>query len=142
MTRSIETSIAIAAPRLRVWSVLMDFPSYPDWNPFIRSIKGKPQAGETLEVVIQPPGLNAQTFRPRVIAADIERGFKWRGSLPIPGLFAGEHGFELSDEGGGTRFVHSERFSGLFVPLLGGVLEATERGFRAMNEKLRDRAEA
>ena len=62
MSRSIETSIAIAAPRLRVWSVLMDFPSYPDWNPFIRSIKGKPQVGETLEVVIQPPGLKPQTW--------------------------------------------------------------------------------
>ena len=142
MSRLIRTSILIAASRARVWSVLMDFPSYPHWNPFIRSIKGKAEPGERLEVVIEPPGGKAQTFRPVVLAADPERRFKWRGSLPVPGLFAGEHEFELSDEAGGTRFDHGETFSGLLVPLTGAVLAATEQGFLAMNEKLKARAEA
>ena len=142
MARTIETSILIVAPRSRVWSILMDFASYPDWNPFIRSIKGKPIVGERLEAVIQPPGRGASTFRPVVIEAESERSFKWRGSLPVPGLFTGEHRFLLRDEAGGTRFEHSEQFTGLLVPLLGSALENTKRGFEAMNAKMKDRAEA
>jgi len=34
----ITVSKEIDAPIERVWSVLMDFPSYVEWNPFIRSI--------------------------------------------------------------------------------------------------------
>jgi hypothetical protein len=118
----------------------MDFERYPEWNPFIRRITGEARVGATLEVVIQPPGRKADTFRPRVIEVERERHFAWRGSLPIPGLFVGEHRFALSDVAGGTHFEQSENFSGLLVPLVGGILEATERGFRSMNEALQARA--
>ena len=141
MGRSIETSISIAAPRSRVWAVLMDFARYPEWNPFIRSISGRPQLGESLKVVIQPLGPGPSTFRPRVIALEAERHFRWRGSLPIPGLFAGEHSFELQDDSGGTRFNQAESFSGLLVPFVGGILAATELGFENMNRALKARAE-
>jgi hypothetical protein len=141
MRRSIETEVAIAAPRPRVWAILMDFESYPGWNPFILSLKGAARVGETLEVVIQPPGHKASTFVPRVLEVEAERRFQWRGSLPIPGLFTGAHTFELTDASGGTRFAQSEAFSGLLVPLLGGALAATEQGFHDMNAALKVRAE-
>ncbi|HEY8194581.1 MAG TPA: SRPBCC domain-containing protein [Hyphomicrobium sp.] len=139
MSRVIETSLVIGAPRSSVWSVLMNFDSYPSWNPFIRSIKGSPEVGQTLEVVIQPPGRKPDVFRPKVIAVDGERRLSWRGSLPIPGLFTGEHSFELRDDGDGSHFY--ETFSGLLVPFVGGVLDATEQGFRNMNDALKARAE-
>jgi hypothetical protein len=140
MGRSINTSISVGASRSRVWAVLMDFARYPEWNPFIRSIKGEVRLGEILEVVIQPPGRKADTFRPRVVEVEREHSFAWRGSLPIPGLFVGEHRFTLGEAPGGTHFQHSENFSGLLVPFVGSILEATERGFRAMNEALQSRA--
>lgn len=141
MARILETSISIAAPPSRVWSVLMDFGAYPAWNPFIRSIKGDKRTGGTLEAVIAPPGRKPDTFRPVIIEFEPERVLCWRGSLPIPGLFTGEHRFELSEEAAGTHFVQSERFSGLLVPFVGSILDATERGFRAMNEELKVRSE-
>jgi len=68
---------------------------------------------------------------------------RWRGSLPIPGLFTGEHYFRLEPQAGGsTRFVHGENFSGLLLPVLGGILAATQQGFEAMNAALKARAEA
>jgi hypothetical protein len=139
--RSIKTSISIGASRSRVWAVLIDFARYPEWNPFIRRITGEARAGAMLEVVIQPPGRKADTFRPRVIEVERERQFVWRGSLPIPGLFAGEHSFELRDEAGGTRFEQAESFSGLLVPFVGGILAATELGFESMNRALKAQAE-
>jgi hypothetical protein len=117
----------------------MDFPAYPDWNPFIRRIAGSAEIGAALEVVIQPPGRAAQTFHPTVLACDPGRYFAWRGTLPVPGLFSGEHRFALHGEAGGTRFEHSEAFGGLLVAMLGGMLAATEDGFRQMNEALRRR---
>lgn len=31
-----STCIEINAPLSTAWDVLLDFPSYPDWNPFVR----------------------------------------------------------------------------------------------------------
>jgi hypothetical protein len=119
----------------------MDFTRYPEWNPFIRSIKGNVRIGEILEVVIQPPGRKANTFRPVIVEVEPERRFRWRGSLLIRGLFVGEHRFEIDVQGGVVCFSQSEGFTGLLVPLVGSVLSATELGFRAMNEALKVRAE-
>jgi hypothetical protein len=141
MARVIETSILIAAPAARIWSVLMDFDAYPAWNPFIRRIEGEKKVGARLEVVIEPPGQKASIFRPTVIEVSPERLFCWRGSLPVPGFFSGAHRFSLAEESARTRFVHSEEFSGLLVPFVGSVLAATERGFQAMNEALKARSE-
>lgn len=142
MARLIETSVVISAPAARVWTVLMDFDAYPSWNPFIRSIAGEKRVGGNLEVVIEPPGGKPQTFRPVVIELVPERVFCWRGSLPIPGLFSGEHRFTISENGAGVSFTQAEKFTGLLVPFVGGVLAATERGFQSMNESLKARAEA
>lgn len=141
MPRFIETSISIAASRPRVWAVLMEFARYGEWNPFIRAINGNARVGDGLVVVIQPPGRKPATFTPRVVEVDPERSFAWRGTLPMPGLFAGEHRFTLADESGGTRFRQLEAFSGLLVPLVGSILKATELGFENMNAALKARAE-
>ena len=142
MAKSIQTAISIAAPRARVWTVLMDFARYPEWNPFIRRLQGAPRVGETLDAFIQPPAHKISRFRPRVVEIDSERTFAWRGALPIPGLFTGVHRFALGDEAGGTRFEQSEDFSGLLVPLFGSILTATELGFKNMNAALKVRSES
>jgi hypothetical protein len=61
----------------------------------------------------------------------------------MPGLFDGEHSFEIEPlEGGRSPLTQSERFAGLLVGPFGGTLEKTERGFEAMNRALEARAEA
>jgi len=140
--KTISTRIAIQAPAERVWAELMDFPAYPDWNPFIRRLEGSAEAGARLAATIQPPGGSAMTVRPVVLIAHRNREFRWKGSLPIPGLFYGEHFFQLEpDPRGGTLLTHGEVFTGILVPLLGGLLKKTEEGFQRMNEALRARCE-
>jgi hypothetical protein len=138
---SIETSIDIAASPARVWSVLTDFAAYPQWNPFITRIAGAPVVGGRLVVTIQPPGRKAMMFRPVVLVATPDVELRWRGRLLMPGLFDGEHAFRLAPAGGGCRLDHGEVFTGLLSGLLGGTLPATRRGFLAMNEALKTRAE-
>jgi uncharacterized protein YndB with AHSA1/START domain len=74
----IATSIHISAPIGRVWSVLMDFAAYPNWNPFIRSLSGSPTPGGRLNVTIQPAGGKAMSFSPRVIVCEQEKEFRWK----------------------------------------------------------------
>jgi hypothetical protein len=142
--QDIETSILINAPPSRVWQVLTDFHTYPAWNPFIRAISGPLREGARLNIQITPPGRSALRFRPTVLVVKPDQELRWLGSLLIPGLFNGEHSFLLRVEGtNSTRFVHGGKFSGLLVGLFtrGGMLDATQKGFHAMNIALKERAE-
>lgn len=140
--RLIDTRIEIAAPATRVWGILTDFPRFPEWNPFIARIEGQPEPGARLRIQIRPPGKSAMTFTPKVLVARPGKELRWLGRLLLPGIFDGEHAFELEERGGSCSFRQSERFTGLLLPLLGGALAATERGFAAMNAALKQRAES
>jgi hypothetical protein len=139
----IRTEIEIDAPAERVWAILTDFDRFPEWNPFIRKIAGKAEPGAKLEVRIEPQSGRGMTFRPTVLAAEPQRELRWLGRVLLPGLFDGEHSFRLEPFAGGrVRFVQSERFSGVLVPLFRGTLGRTEEGFVQMNEALKRQAEA
>jgi uncharacterized protein YndB with AHSA1/START domain len=73
LTKELHTEIDINAPAERVWQLLTDFDSYPEWNPFIRWVRGYPQIGERLEVRIQPSGARGMTFRPTVRSVEPNR---------------------------------------------------------------------
>lgn len=144
-THQLSTEIEIAASAERVWAVLTDFASYPSWNPLIVSLEGALALQARLVARMRPPGsARTMTFKPHVTALDPNQRFAWFGTLPIPGLFAGEHSFVLTALGPArTRLQHGEQFRGLLVPLLRKSLDgATRAGFVAMNEALKARAEA
>lgn len=140
---TLRTEIQIAATPERVWNILMDFPGYVQWNPFVRSLEGTPRAGETLRVFIQPPGGRGMQFRPKVLVVEAIREFRWKGKLLVNGLFDGEHFFILEQMPNGTvLFTQGEIFSGLLVPLMKRSLEGSiKNGFIAMNEALKRLAE-
>ncbi len=142
--REIITAIDIVARPECVWAVLLDFPAYGEWNPFIRRIEGVARMGEVLRVSMQIAKGRPMTFRPRVQAAKSPRKLCWLGHLGLPGLFDGEHYFQLTALPSGlTRFTHGERFSGLLAGLFAArMMGPTEAAFVAMNEALRQRAEA
>lgn len=140
--RELRTEIDIDARPEEVWEILMDFARYPDWNPFIRSISGDARVDSTIKVHLKPEGGMAMLLEPKVIAADANRKFAWKGSLLIGGIFDGQHEFILEKtDDGKTKFVHREEFSGILVPLLWRFLEKnTARGFNDMNRALSERA--
>jgi hypothetical protein len=132
--RTIETSIDIDADTGVVWRLLMDFSAYPNWNPFIHSIEGKPKEGERLSVMIQPPGQSPMRFRPRVQSVQQQHAFSWLGYLLIPGLFDGSHEFRLEAIAHATRFHHRESFSGLLVPLVWNKMQQPDTRWFRSNE--------
>ena len=140
----LETQISIDASVERVWSLLVDFPSHARWNPFVRSIEGRPEVGQSLKVFIQPPGGSGMRFRPTVLMVETNRELRWKGKLLLPGIFDGEHYFKLEAKGdGGLIFHQGELFSGILVPLFKRSLDgATTQGLIAMNAALKREAEA
>ena len=142
--KELHSEIEIDAPAERVWYLLTDFASYPQWNPFIRRISGEPTKGERLEARIEPPGGRGMTFKPKVLNAEPNRELRWLGHLLVSGLFDGEHSFTIQPlEENRIRFIQREAFKGLLVPLFARSLETnTQRGFEEMNRALKERAEA
>ena len=140
--REISTSIPIRAPAARVWSILLDFASYPAWNPFIRTISGEPRTGQRLQVKLREESGSEMMFRPRVLVSQPCEELRWLGRLGIPGLFDGEHRFTITPIEGGVTFTQSETFRGLLVPFLWRRLDrGTRPMFSKMNEAIRSRAE-
>jgi len=141
--KELRSEIEIAAPAGQVWAILTDFEGYPQWNPFIRRVRGNLVEGERLEVMMQPSGAEGMTFSPTVLHAEADRELRWIGHLFVPGLFDGEHIFTIEPlETGRVRFTQREIFTGLLVPLLARMLDTdTRRGFEEMNRALKARAE-
>jgi hypothetical protein len=140
--RELRREVEIAAPPEDVWVVVSDFAAYPEWNPFIRRIEGELRKGARLEVQIEPPGARATTFKPTVQAVDTNHELRWLGRLLLPGVIDGEHSLRIETlDGGRSRFIQSERFTGVLVGLVRGTLAKTEVGFEQMNTALKARVE-
>lgn len=140
---NLHTEIEINAPANKVWQALTDFSKYPEWNPFIPKAQGEIKSGERLEVHLNPPEGSGMTFRPRLLNVEANQELRWLGHLLIPGLFDGEHVFQVQaiDENR-TRFIQEENFKGILVPLLKKSLNTgTKQGFIQMNEALKKRVE-
>src|SRR2546428_4699786 len=138
----LRTEVETDAPAERLWAVLLDFERFPDWNPFIRSIRGQALVGSRLDVLLGASGTRPMRFRPTVKAVVPNRELRWLGRLGLPRLFDGEHFFQIEPLGPmRSRFVQRERFRGLFVPLLARSLNRDARpGFAEVNPALRGRA--
>jgi hypothetical protein len=142
--KELHTEIEINARAERVWQLLTDFDRYSQWNPFIRSISGKPEPNAKLEAFIQPSGARGTKLRPTVLKAEPGRELRWLVQWRIPGMFYGEHYFTIERiEGDKVRFVQNEEFRGLLVPLFLWKFGADiRRGFNAMNAALKKLAES
>ncbi|MGB9175150.1 MAG: SRPBCC domain-containing protein, partial [Methanoregula sp.] len=104
---------------------------------------GTGRVGEKITADLRPSGATGMKIRPFLLKVVPGREMRWRGHLFVPGLFDGEHVFEIRPLGEEIcLFVQHEYYSGLLLPFLETMLKTdTARGFTEMNEALRTRAE-
>ena len=142
--QELHTEIAINATTEVIWELLTDLNHYSDWNPFITTASGKVVVGEKLKVYLKPPNGRPFTFTPTVNKVIAQKEFRWLGHLLFRGLFDGEHIYELHSLGDNqTRFIQREQFRGVLVPIFWKSLStSTRKGFEAMNQAIKERAEA
>jgi hypothetical protein len=137
---SIQSQIEINAPAKTVREVLYRFGDYPSWNPFIVKVDGTVAEGRDVTVTVKPVGRDQISGTTTIISLTDDR-LEWRGSLAVPGLFTGDHEFIIEDLGSGrTLFRQNEKMSGIIIPFFN--TDPERAGFAAMNEALKQRAEA
>lgn len=142
--KQISSEIEINASPERVWQVLTDFSALPNWNPFIRSVEGDLNVGDRLKVYIKASRGMGMSFNPTVLKVEPNRELRWIGRFLMPGMMDGEHSFIIEPlEDNQVRFVQSESFTGVLVPLMSaiGVFKNAHIGFGEMNEALKRQAE-
>jgi len=139
----IRTNIEIKASAGLVWAILTDFSTYKRWNPFIRSVVGQAQTGNSIQVTLQPQGEAATTFRPTLTHVREPRELRWFERWTLPWFYSAEHRFSIESlPNGRVRFDQTQRYSGVLVPFLRKRLQRTSTpAFHAMNAALKARAE-
>ncbi|KAJ7680696.1 hypothetical protein DFH06DRAFT_1077654 [Mycena polygramma] len=162
-----HASILINASIDDVWSILLDFPSYPDWNPFVRSqivtsTTLIPLADQTphenLRLIIQsqippltppvtaatPPNpLNAHTTIENITHVD-NAGYAvaWALTGTPDAILSAERWSVLSTFEDATYYESREVYDGLLAPAVQLSLEdGLDEAFEAQAEALKVRAE-
>ena len=140
--KHISTSITIKASAKDVWQVFTNFEAYPSWNPFMRSIEGPLEVGSTLKVTLQTGDSKTMTFRPKILSYEEGSNLTWLGHFLIPGIFDGEHSFEIHPQSKGlVQFIQKESFKGILVPFTASMIAKTEQNFQLMNQALKEHVE-
>jgi hypothetical protein len=90
-----HTSFEIDAPAARVWEVLTDFRSYPEWNPQIPWASGTIEEGARIDLRLALPGRPAMQLSAIIEHARPGELLTWRGHLGAPWFFEGYRRFEI-----------------------------------------------
>lgn len=139
----IEDRIGIQAPAEVVWEIIHDLGRWSEWNPTYPRAAGKIRIGETLSLTLALPDQAPQELKAKVLEWVPNEQLHWRLSL-IGGMIRTLRYIEIEARGEASSIVdNGEIFGGLMGPSLGRRMGgAVRRGFRAMNEALKVRAEA
>jgi len=161
---TIRSSISIDAPRQKVWDVLLDFVSYREWNPYIRTQEvisdqdktplpsQTAEPGRRLRLRLHvPPTMDdmaakvstAEEILTYVDSANFR--LAWRFATPARWLINAER-WQILREGGpagqGTVYETWEFFGGLLAYLLLFFMHTKlQISFDAMARALKDRTE-
>ena len=139
--RTSSTTTIVDAPREQVWRVLADFDAYPEWNPYIRRVEGRPEEGGTLDLRLEPPGGDAQDVSASVLIFRPPRKIQWQSRLLAPGLRDLEYEVIVEPVGPNRAQVFQQaRHEGLLVAFVDE--EETRAGLLALSRALKARAES
>jgi hypothetical protein len=138
-----QTSFEINAPATRVWEVLTDFRSYPQWNPQIPWASGSIEDGARIHLRLALPGRPAMDLSAVIEQARPCELLTWRGHVGAPWFFEGYRKFEIQPIAAArVRVTHVEDVHGLAAPVFAVVMGGpVARSQRALNDALRARAE-
>lgn len=139
----VEHRIGVQAPAEVIWDIVHDIGRWHEWNPTYPRASGHVRIGEVLTLTLALPGEAEQELKPKVLDWVPNEQLHWRLTL-MGGLIKTLRYIEISPvSDAGCIVDNGEIFGGLMGPSLGKRIGRTmRRGFEAMNEALKARAEA
>ncbi|KAG5637081.1 hypothetical protein H0H81_005813 [Sphagnurus paluster] len=159
---SVSSSIMIDAPIEKVWQIMLDFPSYKEWNPFVRGqtivdrggnalSDQTPKAGQYLLIapVHLPPTMGEpgwfqkQSAFEMITTVDHENHRVAWINIALPSFLLSAHRWQaLSVVDGKTKYETIEVFGGIFGYLVKFFMyDKLVLGFNAQAEGLKKQAE-
>jgi hypothetical protein len=139
----VEDRIGVQAPAELIWDIVRDLDRWSEWNPTYPQASGEVRIGELVTVTLALPGQPPQELRPRIMDWVPNEQLHWELKM-MGGLIKTLRYIEIEAVGPANSVVdNGEIFGGLMGPSLGKRMGRTvQRGFKAMNEALKARAEA
>jgi hypothetical protein len=139
-----RTTFPVAASAETVWSVLVDFDRWSEWNPSVPSISGEARVGSTLSMTLAMPGRPSAKVRADLTEVDPGRRLAWHGSIGGDRVFSGTREFDIDPQPDGTVHVtHVETVTGLLFPVFRTVMGgAIQKHHDDLNTSLAQRAAA
>ena len=139
----VEHRIGIQAAPEVIWEIVHDLPRWQEWNPTYPQAAGEVRIGNILMLTLTLPGQPNQQLKPKVLDWVPNEQLHWQLSL-MGGLIKTLRYIEITPlSEAGCIVDNGELFGGLMGPSFGRRMGRTvRRGFEAMNEALKDRAEA
>jgi hypothetical protein len=138
----VEDRIGIQAPAEVIWEIVYDIERWSDWNPTYQYKAGRIGIGEILTMTLKLPGQPDQEIRPKVLQWAPPTQLHWQLTM-LGGMIKTLRYVEVDQIAEESCVVdNGELFAGLmgpsFAKRIGG---SVRRGFHAMNEALKARAE-
>jgi hypothetical protein len=135
--------LEIAAPETVVWEVITDLASYPAWNPFVVACRSTLAVGDPISMRVRVLPFWAQPQREWITTHDPGRRLCY-GLRGMPfGFLVSCRCHEVRSLGPQNTLYESRfELGGLLAPVVRCLLgRRLTRGFQAMSEAIRQRAE-
>jgi uncharacterized protein YndB with AHSA1/START domain len=90
MTTISSVRVEIATPASFVWDVLVDYPNYPQWNPYTVRVETTLAVGDPIDLTLPAPDGSGGTFvnREFIRIVDPPRHLRYDTGDAMPGIFA------------------------------------------------------
>jgi uncharacterized protein YndB with AHSA1/START domain len=140
-----SVTVEIEAPAAFVWEVLVDYPRYPEWNPYTVAVATTLEIGTTIDLTLPAPDGSDSTFvnREFIRVVDPPHHLRYDTGEEIPGVF-GIRDQWITELGPDRCAYHTtDTLSGKYADI---VMEKTgdwiKAGFDSVAIALKARAEA
>ena len=139
----IEHRIGIQAPAEVIWEIIADLPHWKDWNPLYTAASGQIRIGSQLEMTLALPGDQPRQIQPVVLDWVPNEQLQWKLRM-LGGLVKNTRYIEIENLAEASCIVANGEFIGGLLGPSGAkrMGRSVYRGFLAMNEALKARAEA
>ncbi|MEO6098582.1 MAG: SRPBCC domain-containing protein [Fibrobacteria bacterium] len=133
----IATEVAVRASPDTIWNTLIDFSAYPEWNRFLKSVRGQAAADANLEVDLHFYGKPPEKKSGTVTGFIAPKYFSWAWKHKFGSWFlAAEHVIRIKTmESGKVIFFQEMYYTGLGLKFR---RRETEHMIKLSLEKLND----
>ena len=135
-------SCTIEAPKEKVWDILTDTDSYPEWNPFTKKTDLEWKLGADVRQEVFMPGAKKPIIH-KAKLSQFEKGSHFAWAMKMGSLLRAERkqGLEALSENQ-TRYFTIDYNRGVIAPIVAMIYgKKIEAGFKMMGDALKQRAE-